>query len=116
MSLTRVLRIFALIITLAASAVVSAQVPVEVSAEKIVSGGKVYYLHEVQKSQTLFIRVIALYSLYTREEPDHLAQIYTVMAVPLIIQELLVYVYMTTTIIYQSLASHKNPIRSYLYD
>jgi LysM repeat protein len=54
MSLTRVLRIFALIITLAASAVVSAQVPVEVSAEKIVSGGKVYYLHEVQKSQTLY--------------------------------------------------------------
>lgn len=54
MSLTRVLRIFALIITLAGSAVVSAQVPVEVSAEKIVSGGKVYYLHEVQKSQTLY--------------------------------------------------------------
>ncbi len=33
---------------------VSAQVPVEVSTEKVVTGGKAYYMHEVQKSQTLY--------------------------------------------------------------
>jgi len=54
MSLTHVLRIAAMIMILALPVVVSAQVPVEVSAEKIVSGGRVYYLHEVQKSQTLY--------------------------------------------------------------
>jgi LysM repeat protein len=43
-----------MIMILALPVVVSAQVPVEVSAEKIVSGGRVYYLHEVQKSQTLY--------------------------------------------------------------
>lgn len=54
MSLTRILPTFALIIFMAASAAVSAQVPVEVSTEKVISGGKVYYMHEVQKSQTLY--------------------------------------------------------------
>lgn len=54
MSLTRILPTFALIITLSVPAVVSAQVPVEVSTEKVVSGGKVYYMHEVQKNQTLY--------------------------------------------------------------
>ena len=54
MFLTRVLPTFALIITLAAPTVVSAQVPVEVSTEKVVSGGRVYYMHEVQKNQTLY--------------------------------------------------------------
>lgn len=54
MSLTRILPTFALIVTLSVPAVVSAQVPVEVSTEKVVSGGKVYYMHEVQKNQTLY--------------------------------------------------------------
>lgn len=54
MSLTRILPTFALVITLSVPAVVSAQVPVEVSTEKVVSGGKVYYMHEVQKNQTLY--------------------------------------------------------------
>jgi len=54
MSLTRILPTFALIITLSVPAVVSAQVPVEVSTEKVVSGGKVYYMHQVQKNQTLY--------------------------------------------------------------
>jgi LysM repeat protein len=54
MSLTRILPTFSLIIALAAPAVVSAQVPVEVSTEKVVSGGRVYYMHEVQKNQTLY--------------------------------------------------------------
>jgi LysM repeat protein len=54
MSLTRVLRFSVFFIILASAAAVSAQVPVEVSAEKMVSGGRVYYLHEVQKSQTLY--------------------------------------------------------------
>lgn len=54
MSLTRNLRFIALIMTLAVTSVIGAQVPVEVSGEKIVSGGRVYYLHEVQKNQTLY--------------------------------------------------------------
>ncbi len=54
MFLTRVLPAFALIVTLAVPTVVSAQVPVEVSTEKVVSGGRVYYMHEVQKNQTLY--------------------------------------------------------------
>jgi len=54
MSLTRILPTFALILTLAVPAVVRAQVPVEVSTEKVVSGGKVYFMHEVQKNQTLY--------------------------------------------------------------
>ncbi len=54
MSLTRNLRFIALIMALAVTSVIGAQVPVEVSGEKIVSGGRVYYLHEVQKSQTLY--------------------------------------------------------------
>jgi len=54
MSLTRILPTIALIVTLAATTVVSAQVPVEVSTEKVVSGGRVYYMHEVQKNQTLY--------------------------------------------------------------
>lgn len=54
MSATRILPTFALIIALAVPAVISAQVPVEVSTEKVVSGGRVYYMHEVQKNQTLY--------------------------------------------------------------
>jgi len=54
MSLTRILPLIALIATLSLPTVVSAQVPVEVSDEKVVSGGRVYYMHEVQKNQTLY--------------------------------------------------------------
>lgn len=54
MSLTRFLPVIALLITLAAPTVVSAQVPVQVSQEKVVSGGKVYFMHQVQKNQTLY--------------------------------------------------------------
>ncbi|HQB53395.1 MAG TPA: LysM peptidoglycan-binding domain-containing protein, partial [Bacteroidales bacterium] len=54
MILTRVLPAFVLIITMVAPGVVIAQVPVEVSTEKVVSGGRVYYMHEVQKNQTLY--------------------------------------------------------------
>lgn len=54
MSLTRILPTFALMIAMIAPAAVSAQIPVEVSTEKVVSGGKVYYMHEVQKNQTLY--------------------------------------------------------------
>jgi len=46
--------VIALLITLAVPTVASAQVPVQVSEEKVVSGGKVYYMHEVQKNQTLY--------------------------------------------------------------
>ena len=54
MSLTRILSVIALIITMAAPSVVSAQVPVQVSEEKVVSGGRVYYMHQVLKNQTLY--------------------------------------------------------------
>ena len=54
MSLTRFLPVIALLITLAVPTVASAQVPVQVSQEKVVSGGKVYYMHQVQKNQTLY--------------------------------------------------------------
>lgn len=54
MFLTRFLPAFALIITMAAPRVVIAQIPVEVSTEKVISGGRVYYMHEVQKNQTLY--------------------------------------------------------------
>ncbi len=54
MILTLVLPAFVLIITMVAPGVVIAQVPVEVSTEKVVSGGRVYYMHEVQKNQTLY--------------------------------------------------------------
>jgi LysM repeat protein len=54
MSETRVLHVIALIIALIVPSIASAQVPVKVSNEKIISGGKVYYMHEVQKGQTLY--------------------------------------------------------------
>jgi LysM repeat protein len=46
--------VIALLITLAVPTVASAQVPVQVSEEKVVSGGRVFYMHEVQKNQTLY--------------------------------------------------------------
>jgi LysM repeat protein len=54
MSLTRFMPVIALLITLAVPTVASAQVPVQVSEEKVVSGGRVFYMHEVQKNQTLY--------------------------------------------------------------
>ena len=46
--------VIALMITLAVPTVASAQVPVQVSEEKVVTGGKVYFMHQVQKNQTLY--------------------------------------------------------------
>ena len=54
MSLMRFLPVIALLITLVVPSVASAQIPVQVSEEKVISGGKVYYMHEVQKNQTLY--------------------------------------------------------------
>lgn len=54
MSEKRILLVFALIIGLILPATLSAQVPVEVSNEKMVYGGKVFYMHNVQKGQTLY--------------------------------------------------------------
>jgi LysM repeat protein len=46
--------ILALIAAIASSSALLGQVPVQISTEKIVSAGKVYYMHEVQKDQTLY--------------------------------------------------------------
>lgn len=54
MSEKRILPVLALLIALIIPAAVSAQVPVEVSSEKMIYGGKVFYMHEVQKGQTLY--------------------------------------------------------------
>ena len=54
MTETRILPLVILMISLIFPATLTAQVPVKVSNEKIVSGGKVYYMHEVQKGQTLY--------------------------------------------------------------
>ncbi len=54
MSEKRILPVLALILALLLPTVMSAQVPVEVSNEKMVYGGKVFYVHHVQKGQTLY--------------------------------------------------------------
>ena len=54
MTETRILPLVILMLSLIVPATVTAQVPVKVSNEKTVSGGKVYYMHEVQKGQTLY--------------------------------------------------------------
>lgn len=54
MSEKRILTVFALLVALLLPGTLKAQVPVEVSGEKIVLGGKVYYMHNVQKGQTLY--------------------------------------------------------------
>ncbi|MCK7539044.1 MAG: LysM peptidoglycan-binding domain-containing protein [Marinilabiliales bacterium] len=54
MSRKPILPFVALMIALMVPAAVSAQVPVEVSAEKTIIGGKIYYMHEVLKNQTLY--------------------------------------------------------------
>ena len=43
-----------MIAAISSSAALLGQVPVQISTEKIVSAGKVYYMHEVQKDQTLY--------------------------------------------------------------
>jgi LysM repeat protein len=54
MIVKRILPLAVLIISLIVTATLEAQVPVKVSNEKLVSGGKVYYMHEVLKGQTLY--------------------------------------------------------------
>ena len=54
MSGKRILPFVALIIALMVPAAISAQVPVEVSGEKSIIGGKIYYMHQVLKNQTLY--------------------------------------------------------------
>ncbi len=54
MSEIRILPVLALVIGLLLPVAVNAQVPVEVSNEKMIYGGKVYRMHEVQKNQTLY--------------------------------------------------------------
>jgi LysM repeat protein len=54
MSEIRILPVLALVIALILPATVSAQVPVDVSNEKMIYGGKVYRMHEVLKNQTLY--------------------------------------------------------------
>lgn len=54
MSDKRILPVITLIIGLLLPTVLSAQVPVEVSNERMVSGGKVFFMHNVQKGQTLY--------------------------------------------------------------
>ena len=54
MSERRILHVIVLILALIVPSVVSAQVSVSVTNEKTVSGGKVFYMHEVQKDQTLY--------------------------------------------------------------
>ncbi len=54
MFFTRILPIIALIGLMALPTAISAQVPVEVSDEKVVTDGRVFYMHEVQKNQTLY--------------------------------------------------------------
>jgi len=54
MSEIRILPVLALVFALILPAAVSAQVPVDVSDEKMIYGGKVYRVHEVLKNQTLY--------------------------------------------------------------
>jgi LysM repeat protein len=54
MSESHFLRVITFIFAFVLTSVAGAQVPVEVSNQKIVSGGRVYYMHEVQKNQTLY--------------------------------------------------------------
>jgi len=44
----------AILFALALPAAVNGQVPVDISSQKIISGGKVYYMHPVLKGQTLY--------------------------------------------------------------
>ncbi len=48
------LKKLAILIALALPAALYGQVPVDISSQKIISGGKVYYMHPVLKGQTLY--------------------------------------------------------------
>lgn len=54
MTETRILPIIALMIALLVPAGIKAQVPVDVSREKVIVGSKIYYMHTVLKNQTLY--------------------------------------------------------------
>lgn len=54
MTATRILLMIALTVALLAPAKVSAQVPVQVSNERVISGGRAFFMREVLKGQTLY--------------------------------------------------------------
>jgi LysM repeat protein len=54
MSENRILPLIVLLIGFVLPYTVGAQVPVEVSGEKVIYGGKVFHMHNVQKGQTLY--------------------------------------------------------------
>jgi LysM repeat protein len=54
MTVTRILPMIALTVALMAPLKISAQVPVQVSNERVISGGRAFYMHEVLKGQTLY--------------------------------------------------------------
>jgi len=54
MTVTRILPMIALTFALLAPLKISAQVPVQVSNERVISGGRAFFMHEVLKGQTLY--------------------------------------------------------------
>lgn len=54
MTVTRILLMIPLTVALLAPLKISAQVPVQVSNERVISGGRAFYMHEVLKGQTLY--------------------------------------------------------------
>ncbi len=54
MTVTRILPMIALTVALMAPLKISAQVPVQVSNERVISGGRAFFMHEVLKGQTLY--------------------------------------------------------------
>ncbi|MDF1559638.1 MAG: LysM peptidoglycan-binding domain-containing protein [Bacteroidales bacterium] len=54
MTATRILLMIALTVALLAPLKISAQVPVQVSNERVISGGRAFFMHEVLKGQTLY--------------------------------------------------------------
>lgn len=54
MTVTRILPMIALTFLLLVPLKVSAQVPVQVSNERVISGGRAFFMHEVLKGQTLY--------------------------------------------------------------
>ncbi len=54
MTVTRILPMIALTVALLAPLKISAQVPVQVSNERVISGGRAFFMHEVLKGQTLY--------------------------------------------------------------
>jgi len=54
MTATRILPVMALTVALLAPIKICAQVPVQVSNERVISSGRAFFMHEVQKGQTLY--------------------------------------------------------------